>query len=379
LKKKSLILLFLVTFALTCSYGRVVVEAQDLPDLTVTDLYWEPEYPTTTVKFTIVIANDGKADVTQSFVVKLFVDTLDFPEARWNFGPSDLPVKPGDAFNCFTGQISLAHRNHKIIAQVDPLQQVPDADRSNNILEKTLEYSTSTATTTMATFTSVILSTTTWSVTATELSAIIQNLDYPRQVDKGETFKILVAVDFAFPEPGRLGIEIDDLATDHILATQFSGNIRYGGMAYFTIWIIAPYQDVLWKLDVQVRVAQPGGSFYMVDHRNVSITVGSATIVTSTATTGTSTTTHVPTHSLTSKSTTNLATIPTTSQSNQLLLIDPKTIGIIVVAVVVVAVGIVLMKRKSTLKPAPTTKVCKICGKVLPFDAKYCNECGSRQ
>jgi ribosomal protein L40E len=65
----------------------------------------------------------------------------------------------------------------------------------------------------------------------------------------------------------------------------------------------------------------------------------------------------------------------------------PRFIGFLVMIIgviaLIVAVPILFSRRKrastSVQKTPSSTKLCKSCGKLLPIDAEYCNECGTKQ
>jgi len=294
---------------------RPSVKAQTLPDLAITDVYWEPQNPITKVTIYCVFENIGKADVTQQFTIRMYLDgnwKTDYYWFSWSFSPSDLPIKPGDVWTWNTGELSITHRTHKIEWEVDSLKQVPDADHSNNRMEKTLYWSTSsitTSTTIIATRTSVSFTTTATSITEATMFASIAYVDYPKHVNMGETFKVPVDVNYVLPQPGVLAVFVDDMATGHHIAQQWSGNTRYGGVAHFVLWITAPNQNVIWNLDIVLCLGITIGGVNSVEHQEISMAVGSATATSVT-------TSHVSTTSAWT-STTETATASTTASSTQ--------------------------------------------------------------
>jgi hypothetical protein len=363
----SICLAIMLTSSMMLNTTRV--EAQDMPDLAITDMYWEPEQPTKNVKISVVVRNIGKADVTQGFTVRLYIDSKS--RAYWNIGGSDLPFQPNDSINCYADE-SLAPGPRRLKAVVDESQRIRDADRSNNRMEKTLVISTSTVTTSTATITrtSVRVSTTTRHIGTTEPSAEIERIDYPEHVQCSEIFGIAVDVTFALPEPARLGVFIYDLSKDTLLASQLSDNTRYGGIAYFSLFLTSPDYDMIWKLTIKASIAKSTGSFYGFDQKEITVAVGSATMETTTATYIWTTEQRITA----SSSQLSTEVVETSSEISQPFVSSPAFI--VVIGVVIAAIfGAVLMERRRKPK-VERYNCCPECGSRNELCNNYCWNCG---
>jgi len=345
-----------------------LVSANGMPDLAIIDVYWQPENPVgeTKIQLFVVIKNVGDAEVTMPFAVDLTVRDI---EVRWWIGRADLPVKPGNGFICPTKEIPFAPGNYEVIAEVDKDKRVTDANRENNKMKKTLIVTSETITRTI-TETTATVSLTTITKTATTSRIIVNKIDYPEKVEPGETFKVLVVIDYEFPDLTRIRVEISEKYTNRIITFVDTENTRYIGKGTFELWLTSPKENIIWDLVIKIySKSELGGGFYYVTHRDISIMVGIVKTTTTTITTSFIWTTE------TTK--TESPTLPAIISGGGIG-IEPW-IAIIVGGLSIIAIGLAYSLRKKKALPKPSTVViCKYCGKELPLDAEYCSECGKK-
>ena len=346
----TLTLTFLMLTSILCLKAS---SNEELPDLAIINFYWQPENPTlnTPISFYIIVENIGKGAVTNPFNVELNIRDM---KVRWHFSYSELPINPGDQWTFPTEPIKLASGTYPITVKVDPEKYVPDANRENNEIKKTLIVSAqtfiseSTATTIIKTTATLRFSTILKTATATTFIASITELNFPEKVDLKETFKVSGVINYEFPKGAKIRVEVVELNSGKVLASMDSDFVSAIGKCYFEFWLTAPNNNTIWNLRVIIYYSTPGKAFYYIDSKDFSIVVGQALTKTISISTYTSFTSVLTTES--PLITTFTPALTTTFSSITTGLIETKQLWLasIIAAIgsVVIAV-IVLLKGKS--------------------------------
>jgi len=347
----TLTLTFLMLTSILCLKAS---SNEELPDLAIINFYWQPENPTlnTPISFYIIVENIGKGAVTNPFNVELNIRDIKF---KWHFSYSDLPINPGDKWTFYTSEpIKLASGTYPITVKVDPEKYVPDANRENNEIKKTLIVSAqtfiseSTATTIIKTTATLRFSTISKTATATTFIASITELNFPEKVNLKETFKVSGVINYEFPKGAKISVKVVELDSGKILAYTESDFVSAIGKCYFEFWLTAPNNNTIWNLRVLTSYSSLGTTFYPIDSKDFSIVVGQALTKTISISTYTSFTSVLTTES--TLITTFTPALITTFSSITTGLIETKQLWLasIIAAIgsVVIAV-IVLLKGKS--------------------------------